>query len=122
ALECARIDFERHFGGLARERFAHGGDQLPNTVRGEQRRRTAAQVDRRELEIAESRAAHRELRAQRGHVAVLGLASERARRHDGEVAVRTDPHTERDVQVDAEIAHRERTYGGARLPALGYAG
>jgi hypothetical protein len=108
ALERARIDLERHLAGLARKRRAHGVEQRAHALRREQRGRAAAQVDRGQAAAREVARARAELLAQRRDVAILLRALERARGHDGKVAVGADPLAERHVQVDADVAHRRQ--------------
>jgi hypothetical protein len=82
--------------------------QRAHALRREQRGRAAAQVDRGQAAAREVARARAELLAQRRDVAILLRALERARGHDGKVAVGADPLAERHVQVDADVAHRRQ--------------
>lgn len=103
AIDRSRIRLERHLDvGRRSKTRAAGLDEPRDRLGREERRCPAAQVDRLEGPDAGGVGAAVELGFERADVTLLERAREGARAHHGEIAVRADALTERDVQIDAD--------------------
>lgn len=132
-LDRARIGLERHLGRdgrrpprsrRGRKRRPHRVDEPRNGFGRKEGRGPAPEIDALERTLCEVAPSCRELAQQGVDVSRLHRSRQRPRRDDREVAVRTDPLTERKMKIDADptIVARQEARGRrpTRLRSVGH--